>query len=209
MLPTILVFLKSPEPGKVKTRLAATIGAQRAADLYCGWIGEVFGRLQPLRERMRVVGFVEGGPLSAFREWTQLADDWWPQPEGDLGHRLQDGFRRAHAGGGAVVAVGTDCLELDAEVVMRAVAELRGHDAVFGPAADGGYYLVGTARALPGFFAGIRWSSEHTLADHLARCCDRCWSAGLLSPRHDIDTWDDWQAYLTRQEVADDCKRGE
>ena len=76
--------------------------------------------------------------------------------------------------------------------------------AVFGPATDGGYYLVGTARHLPGFFDGVRWSSPHTLSDHLTRCREWGWSTGLLPELADIDTGDDWQAYLERRGGAND-----
>src|SRR4051812_4147153 len=108
----ILVFLKNPEPGKVKTRLATTIGPERAAALYREWIGIVLGTLQPLRDRLDVIGFFDGGPVDLFREWHALADCWLPQSAGDLGERLESGFASAHRLGGPVLAVGTDCLEL-------------------------------------------------------------------------------------------------
>jgi rSAM/selenodomain-associated transferase 1 len=206
---TVLVFLKNPEPGRVKTRLAATVGLERAAELYRDWVGVVLRQLQPVRRGARVIGFFDGGPAARFVEWSHLADDWWPQPGGDLGERLEAGFQAAHRAGGRVVAVGTDCLEMDAALLLEAFAVLSDHDAVFGPAADGGYYLVGACRPLPGFFAGVRWSSEHTLADHLDRCRERGWSAALLPPRHDIDTWEDWQAYLRRQGAIGDGNPGE
>lgn len=202
----LLVFLKIPEPGKVKTRLAATIGHERAAALYREWIGIVLRALQPLRTRMEVIGYVDGLP-ECTGEWHGLADDWWPQPDGDLAARLSAGFEAAHRYNCVVLAVGTDCLELDASLVGGAIDALAQHDAVFGPAADGGYYLVGTARHLPGFFEEIRWSSQQTLSDHLARCGEQGWSVAQLPLRHDIDTWDDYQAYLTRQEVTRDNQR--
>ncbi len=189
---TLLVFLKYPTPGKVKTRLASSIGPERATDLYRQWIGLVFGRLQPLRHRVHVVGFFDGAPQDAFAPWHGLADDWWPQPLGDLGCRLHDGFGKAHARGGPVVAVGTDCLELDAPTVQAAFDFLETNEAVFGPASDGGYYLVGTAKPIQGFFQGIPWSSPCTLSTHLARCRENGWSVGLLPVRRDIDTWEDW-----------------
>jgi rSAM/selenodomain-associated transferase 1 len=197
---TVLVFLKNPEPGKVKTRLAAALGPERAAQLYRQWIGLVLEKLQPIRQQAKVIGFFVGGPEVYFREWHHLADDWWPQPQGDLGDRLEAGFALAHQAEGPVLAVGTDCLELDSALVCEAFAALEDHDAVFGPAADGGYYLVGTSRHLPEFFAGIRWSSMSTLEDHRLRCREQGWSAALLATRHDLDTWEDWQAYLQRQE---------
>jgi len=131
-------------------------------------------------------------------------DEWLPQPAGDLGARLEAGFAAAHRRGGPVLAVGTDCLELDAGLIDEAFALLDGRDAVFGPAADGGYYLVGTARHLDGFFDGIRWSTPHALGDHRARCSERGWSVGLLREHGDIDTWDDWQAYHARRAAGPD-----
>jgi glycosyltransferase A (GT-A) superfamily protein (DUF2064 family) len=135
---------------------------------------------------------------ASFDEWDRLADEWWPQPPGDLGARLAAGFRLALSGG-HVVAVGTDCLEMDAALVGRAFDLLAtGSDVVFGPTPDGGYYLVGLSDDRPGLFDGVRWSSPETLADHLGRCRERGWSVELLPSRHDIDTWEDWRAYLER-----------
>jgi rSAM/selenodomain-associated transferase 1 len=195
---TILVFARYPEAGKVKTRLAATAGEEQAAALYRRWIGEVFAALQPLRASARLVCCYEGASREAFADWETLADDWWPQPPGDLGERLAAGFQRGLAAGGPVLAVGTDCLEIDAALVGQAFDLLGGRDVVFGPTPDGGYYLVGMSKDRLGLFTSVRWSCSETLKDHLARCRERGWSHGLLPARHDIDTWEDWRAYLER-----------
>jgi rSAM/selenodomain-associated transferase 1 len=201
---TVLVFLKYPEPGRVKTRLATAIGPDRAAALYRDWIGVVLRALQPARSRVTLVGYHDGGPAERFAGWSPLVDVWRPQPPGDLGDRLAAGFADAHVYGGPVLAVGTDCPEIDARLIDRALELLLDRDAVFGPATDGGYYLVGTARHLPEFFDGVRWSSPHTRSDHLARCRERGWSFGLLPELADIDTGDDWQAYLERRGSSHD-----
>jgi hypothetical protein len=198
MTATLLVFLKHPTPGKVKTRLAAVLGEQAAADLYAGWIGMVLEQLQPRRNQVQLVSCYTGGVLADFRPWLPLADQWWPQGEGDLGERLAASFHRAHQDGKPVLAIGTDCLEIEPELVMEALTALKTHDAVFGPATDGGYYLVGSARQLVGFFTGIRWSAPQTLADSLAHCQSHNWKVHLLPPRQDIDTWADWQEYCRR-----------
>lgn len=197
---SLLVFLKHPAAGKVKTRLAASIGPERAAALYRQWIGLVFDRLQPLRNQIPIVACYDGAPLQDFAPWEALADEWWPQSAGDLGHRLHDAFEKAHARGGPVVAIGTDCLDLDASALQEALDLLAEKDVVFGPATDGGYYLVGTARLLPGFFQGIPWSSSETLEAHLALCRGQGWSVGLLPPRRDIDTWEDWLFHCRMRE---------
>jgi rSAM/selenodomain-associated transferase 1 len=187
-----LVFLKYPRPGEVKTRLAASIGPRRAAALYREWIKLVLAQLQPLRDRILVVGYFDGATREAFGPWLSLADEWWAQPAGDLGERLRAGFEAAHARGGPVVAIGTDCLELDAPLLQAAFGALEENPAVFGPSLDGGYYLVGTARELPGFFRDIPWSSACTLSAHLSRCAANGWPVGLLPARRDIDTGEDW-----------------
>jgi rSAM/selenodomain-associated transferase 1 len=202
--PTILVFLKHPTPGAVKTRLAATVGPDRAAAAYREMAAAVLDRLQLVRAAARVIAHFDGAEEGAFPDWHAAAEVWWPQSAGGLGERLEHGFARAHADGGPVLAVGTDCPEIDPDLIGQAIDLMAGHDAVFGPAHDGGYYLVGTARHLSGFFEGVRWSSEHTLADHLGRCERAGWSVGLLPPRHDIDTWDDYLAYRRREGFGDD-----
>ncbi len=195
---TVLVYLKYPEPGRVKTRLAATVGADAAAGLYRGWIGLVLERLQSFRPSVSIVGAIDGAAPEAFAEWGALVDSWWQQPPGDLGCRLDAGFQFAHRSGGPVLAIGTDCLEIEPAAIREALAVLRDVDAVFGPTHDGGYYLVGTAEYLAGFFDGIRWSSSDTLGDHILRCGERNWRAELLPVLNDIDTWDDWGAYCRR-----------
>ena len=195
----ILIFLKYPEPGRVKTRLARALGAERAAALYRNWIGIVLGLLQPLRDTTRLVGYFDGAPHEAFCDWHMLADDWLPQPPADLGERLAAGFEWGFKLGGPVLAVGTDCVEIEADLLLHAFEELSHQDVVFGPTPDGGYYLIGLSVARPELFWSIRWSSPFTLADHLRCCREKGWSVSLLPMRHDIDTENDWRAYLRRR----------
>lgn len=195
---TLLVFLKYPAAGQVKTRLAESLGAKRAAELYRQWIDVVFSRVQSVRDDTRLVAFFGGAPAEAFAPWHDQADAWWPQPAGDLGARLEAGFARAQTSGEPAVAVGTDCLDLGATHVASAFDVLGQRDAVFGPAEDGGYYLVGTARHLPNFFEGIPWSTSSTLSAHQERCRNHGWTFGLLPTLADIDTLEDWLEYERR-----------
>ena len=195
----LLVFLKYPAAGRVKTRLAESIGPDHAAELYRQWIEIVFSRIQPLRASTRVVAFYDGAPGDAFGQWRSSADDWWPQPDGDLGVRLDAAFKNWQSDDDPAVAIGTDCLDLEAAHIESAFGVLQNRDAVFGPAEDGGYYLVGLARYLPGFFRGIPWSTSKTLAAHRSLCQRKGWSFGLLPSLGDIDTLDDWQQYERRR----------
>lgn len=197
--PTLLLFLKYPTPGKVKTRLAQTIGPETAATLYRSWITRVFEQLQALRGQVSIAACFTGEQLHAFSDWLGLADEWWPQSEGDLGSRLTTAFQQAHQRSGLVMAIGTDCLEFDATLIQTAVRVLGDRDAVFGPTSDGGYYLVGTSKSLPSFFDDIPWSDPSTLKSHLAACRNHGWSYGLLPQLRDIDTWEDWQAFQSER----------
>ena len=195
---TLLVFLKYPTAGQVKTRLADSIGSERAAELYRQWIGIVLQNVQPVRASTRLVACYDGAPIGAFAAWHEYVDEWWPQPEGGLGKRLDAAFKHCQGEGGPAIAIGTDCLDVNAAHVEWGFERLTTHDVVFGPSADGGYYLVGLARNLPGFFDGVPWSSPDTLSAHRHACERHQWSFGLLPTLRDIDTLEDWLDYQRR-----------
>jgi glycosyltransferase A (GT-A) superfamily protein (DUF2064 family) len=101
-----------------------------------------------------------------------------------------------------VLAIGTDCLDLDATLVQQATVLLESHDVVFGPTLDGGYYLIGARQLLPGLFAGVAWSSVDTLRSHEAVCQRNAWTVAKLPALRDIDTWEDWNAHCHDKVVA-------
>ena len=161
---TVLIFVKAPVAGRVKTRLGAQIGYGRAAALFriltkrtiaeCG-TGE-----------WRTMLAVD--PPSAAHRSVQF----WPphlprvpQGRGDLGDRMAHAFENAPPG--PVVIIGADAPGLRARHLQQAFDALCGADAVFGPAADGGYWLIGLnrKRAAPDLFNGVRWSTKHALKD--------------------------------------------
>jgi hypothetical protein len=177
---------KEPVLGRVKTRLGREIGPAQATRLYRATASAVLDRLA-------------GDPR--FETWLAMAPDVatasrtralcrvrrrFGQGGGDLGQRLQRAAERAPAG--PVLIIGTDIPEITPARVMAAFRALAGHDAVFGPAEDGGYWLVGLQRRprTPRPFARVRWSSPHTLADTRANLTDlRLTEAAVLS---DLDT---------------------
>lgn len=160
-------MVKEPRPGRVKTRLGRDIGMTAAA----WWFRHQCARtLRRLRDpRWRVV-------LAVSPDREGMASRVWPGPapriaqgSGDLGDRMGRVFRSLPPG--PVLIVGSDVPGITPAHVARAFAALRGHDAVIGPAPDGGYWLIGfrRQRPLPGrLFEGVRWSGPHALADTLA-----------------------------------------
>jgi hypothetical protein len=197
--PLLLVFAKQPTPGHVKTRLAAAIGAEGAAQRY---------RELAARTVAHAVAARAAGTVAAIELWCAPDPDSpyfrgigdaigatrRRQSGGDLGQRMADALRDALTRHPAALLIGTDCPVLDATALANAARLLDGHDAVLVPAEDGGYVLVGATRPLA--FADVRWSSPHTLADTLAafaRTGIRCAQAPALwdvDEPADLARWD-------------------
>jgi uncharacterized protein len=139
----------------------------------------------------------KGGPV---RAWLGPAPGYEAQGEGDLGARMLGAIAGRFAAGAAkVLVIGTDCPDLDPALLATAFAQLDRADAVLGPAADGGYYLVGMKRPIPELFQGIPWSTPATLSATLARAGAAGVSVALLDERRDIDTAADWRAWRAAQ----------
>jgi uncharacterized protein len=183
---SLIVFVKAPRPGRVKTRLAAAIGDSAAAEIY-----------RALAERV-----VEQtrGPYARllFADGVEEVQAWLPgelcisQQGEDLGARMASAFAWAFTRGHSrVVLIGTDAPDVDRADVQSAIEALEACDVVLGPAADGGYYLIALARPCPGLFDGVAWSTPTVLAATLGRAQTLGLRVTLLEPRADIDTADD------------------
>jgi rSAM/selenodomain-associated transferase 1 len=185
--PTLVVLLKAPRVGTVKTRLAAALGAEQATRVYRRLVERQMAAVPsdwPLE-----VHFAPAEAEPEMRAWLGPRPRLCPQVDGDLGARLRAAVDSAFVRGAAsVLVIGGDCPELD-EAALRAAAKvLRSHAVVIGPARDGGYYLIGLTRSLPGLFSGIPWSTEHVFEETLQRCAELRLVPRTLPPRDDIDT---------------------
>lgn len=161
---TLIIFARAPRLGLVKRRLAAEIGDVAARRIYQFLLDRTIRRLADDRRwRTELVATAE--PYRWPRHLPRRDQAW-----GDLGRRMAAAMRTAPPGPpGPVVLVGTDIPDLAPRHIERAFRALGSNDLVFGPAADGGYWLVGVRdrKALQGLFRGVRWSSEHALVDTL------------------------------------------
>jgi len=188
----LVVFVKHPVPGAVKTRLARAVGPAAAAGLYRALAEHVLAATTPAPGQYeRLVFFDPPQARDEVRGWLPgvrlLA-----QSEGDLGTRLRDATARAFARGASRVAVvGTDAPGLARDTVLAALDALDGADVAIGPSEDGGYYLLALRRPRPELFAGIAWSTPSVAADTRARAS----AAGLvvheLPVLRDVDTLED------------------
>lgn len=187
---TLAVFVKAPVAGRVKTRLAAEIGARAAADLYRALARSTVAACVAASHDT-AVWFTPTQARPSIRDW--LGDlaiaEYRAQPAGNLGVRLIAAFQHHfRAGARRVVLIGSDCPGIDAPLVSRAFTSLEEQEIVLGPAQDGGYYLIGLQRPEPRLFRGIAWSTDAVLTQTLARAGRLGLRWSVLPVLRDVDT---------------------
>lgn len=157
----MIVMLKYPRPGRVKTRLAGTLGECPTAELYRCFVEDMLRTVDA--QGVRSMLSVDPGEMQAeFASW--LGTKRWLQPQcgADLGARMDDAFERAFAKGHErVVLIGSDLPDLPGQILQAAFGFLADHDVVIGPATDGGFYLLGWSCAAfrPGLLAAVPWGT--------------------------------------------------
>jgi rSAM/selenodomain-associated transferase 2/rSAM/selenodomain-associated transferase 1 len=198
--PTLLVFAKAPVPGRVKTRLARTIGDEAATTVYRALAERTLATAVAAR-RAGAVGAVElwldpRSDPAAIAPWRDRFDVAVATQAGDdLGARMRHALHLSLARGRTVLLIGTDVPGYDVAYLARAAAALARHDAVVGPAEDGGYALIGLACDVDAF-SGVPWSTPEVMATTRARLAACGASHAELPPLWDVDTHDDllrWQ----------------
>lgn len=200
---SLILFARPPLPGRAKTRLAPALGREGAARLYSRFLGDAAETARALRAGRPGVGLVCEWAL----ERDESLDDfplagWLPGPflhraqtGEDLGARMAAALgRRLAAGGGRAVLIGTDFPDLPPEILERALQSLDSEDEpklALGPAADGGYYLIGMNRFFPEIFDDVPWSAEETFSRTMERARALRLDAALLPEWRDADTAED------------------
>jgi rSAM/selenodomain-associated transferase 1 len=161
----LIIFAKSPEAGNVKTRLAGHLDDAERLRLYTSMLEGTVGKLRSIPEADTLICYV--GDKEYF---TKFGLKLFPQSEGDLGERMHLAMKKLlDEGYGKAVLVGVDIPGLTPAIIREAFKLLSDHDAVFGPASDGGYYLVGLKAPNREIFTGIEWSTNTTLKQTLAK----------------------------------------
>lgn len=199
----VLVFVRAPQRGRVKTRLAAGIGPDAALRIYRRLAEHTVAEALRLPGVEVRVHYTPAAEAAAVRRWLGRGPLYLPQADGDLGRRLTHAFADAWAAGAdRVLVVGSDLPDVAAELLERAFAELEAAEAVLGPARDGGYYLLALRRPVPGVFDGIDWSTERVLRQTVERLQRADAPPTLLEPLTDVDEVEDlptgWAARAAR-----------
>lgn len=196
----LIVFLKNPEEGKVKTRIARTAGSKKALEIYNDL-------LLILRDQISRAGctvflyFSEPPHDTSFWEGRNFI--FRSQSGKDLGERMKAAFEEVFSQAGSghghltkTLIVGSDCPQLTSEIIGEAFLKLDESDIVVGPAEDGGYYLLGMKKMHSSLFSDVPWSTENVLRETLDKASMAGLSVAFTPLLFDVDTESDWERWL-------------
>lgn len=195
---SLLIFAKSPEPGRVKTRIAHKVGPDKAAEIYGEMLDHVLCESSAEDRWERLLFITPESDADYFHRRglkTRL------QNGNDIGERIANAFLdSSHLGSEKIVLIGSDIPTLNRSDIAKAFEMLARVPAVIGPSEDGGFYLFGlTAKCLPRatdlFCRPILWSTPEVLAEVEKQCRDYQLTLGYLPLKADIDTYEDWIRY--------------
>ncbi len=194
------LILKAPRAGQVKTRLARSVGAERATRIYRALVEHQLAQI-PANWRT-VIYFAPSGAEAEMRSWLEKfpLNQFLPQPNGDLGSRLISAMNHGFASGAdCVFFLGGDCPGLTRSYLEEAEAALAETDMIIAPARDGGYVLLGLRKPMASIFEGIPWSSETVFAATLRTAIAAGISFRCLPPLEDVD---DLESYERQRATA-------
>ena len=189
----VIVFVKNPEFGKVKTRLAATLGDEMALEIYnklLAYTRNVLLGAKDVKKYVYYSSFVDKND-----DWSNEDFDKHLQYQGGLGERIISAFKSTFDECDQVVIIGSDCPQLTSEHIEEAFLKLNTHDVVIGPSHDGGYYLLGMNNFYPQLFNDINWSTESVFQETLDRAQANELSTAELETLTDVDYQEDWEKY--------------
>ena len=190
MKDALIIFVRNPELGKVKTRLAATAGDEKALDIYCRLLNHTMQQASEIAADKFV-----------FYHQEIAANDIWNinkfykklQTGKSLGDKMKAAFDEIFKlGYKKVMIIGSDCLQLNSTIITTGFSLLNDNDTVVGPATDGGYYLLGMKKNYSFLFDNKTWSTESVLDESMEDMRQRHLSTGLLPVLTDVDTEVDW-----------------
>ena len=203
----LIVMTRIPELGRAKTRLIPALGETGANAVHTALMQRTLATASNACVRFQAdIEVRYSGPENKLDSVPGRAPDqhWRPQSDGHLGQRLIDAFQAAFSEGAErVLIIGTDCPQLTETHLAEAWQRLASSDVVLGPAADGGYYLLGLTQPQPELFQGIDWGTDSVLQATRERCRDIKLSASLLNTLSDVDEPED--LIVCRQYMADSC----
>jgi len=195
MINNLIIFIKYPEPGQVKTRIGNVIGTQKAAELYFSLANHIVRKLLQSDSYRISVSYTPENKINNIKSWFGNSDIYYfPQKGNSLGEKISEAFEHSFSKGFKnTIIIGSDCIELNPDIISRAFNYLSNDsDCVIGPANDGGYYLIGLkSRNSPIIFENIVWSSDSVFAETIKKINFLNLQCIILDELNDIDEIDD------------------
>jgi len=187
-----IIFIRNPELGKVKTRIAKEVGDQRALDVY----RELLRQTREVALKIDIKRFLfYSESINHNDEWSNEDFNKVVQPKGDLGEKMSQAFQYVLSQYDQVIIIGSDCPKLNYSHIVNAFEQLNHHDVVIGPSLDGGYYLLGFSDYQATLFENINWSTDQVYPQTLMRIENAKLSYTTLEKLSDIDYWADWEKH--------------
>ena len=184
----LLVFARNPIPGRVKTRLIPTLGVEKATAIYRRMLRDTLATCSQVGAEARELWVDQSDAHPDLTKMTeQLCMSMHVQSGDDLGSRMHNAFVETLQVADCAILIGTDCPEYDPPYLDAAFEVLRRQDAVLGPAADGGYVLIGLRNSRASLFRGMPWGTNRVLAATRRRLQQLRWDWSELPVRHDVD----------------------
>ena len=185
----VIVFVKNIKLGKVKTRLAKTIGNQAAFEVYKELVKVTEEATENLDTDLRIYF----SDAIVTTKWERAHKD--VQKGNDLGERMNNAFLKGFEDGyERIVLIGSDLPDINANHIQKGLDALEDSEVVFGPAEDGGYYLIGMSKMNHNLFENKPWSQSHLLTETLSELKDNNTTFTTLEVLNDIDTFEDLEA---------------
>lgn len=187
----LIIFIKNPERGKVKTRLARGLGEESALQIYRNLLNLTFKVTRAL-EVDRQVWYSKFIPDQD--SWISAGFEPKIQQGNDLGERMYTAFQKnLKKGYSNIIIMGSDCPEITTSYIENAFEALENHDAVIGPANDGGYFLLGLKKLNKWIFSNKKWSTSTVFSDTIKDFENLGWQWEQLPRLMDLDTLEDWE----------------
>jgi rSAM/selenodomain-associated transferase 1 len=189
MKKVLLIFIKNPELGKVKTRLAKSVGNSEALQIYKKLLVRTLSVAKKTDVLKQVwyssfVDYEDEISMNTFEKYLQTGSD--------LGERMSSAFQQAFKNGAdRVVIIGSDCPDLNEKILENAFEQLENKDLVIGPSEDGGYYLLGMDQFYETLFRDVEWSTESVLESTIQKAVQMGLKIAKLPMLNDIDTIED------------------
>lgn len=190
----LIIFIKNPVLGKVKTRLASSVGDKAALEIY-----------KSLMDHTRImISGIDAARLLFYSDRVERHDSWPEkrfsknvQQGDDLGSRMLNAFKQVSDYDKKII-IGSDCIGITPQLIEQAYTHLDFHDVVIGPSLDGGFYLLGMNVIVPELFQNISWSTDQVLPEIVKILQQKRLLYKLLPALRDIDTQEDWEAEKTK-----------